>query len=164
MIYSLSRVLAVLTYYSPINPGPPLLSAGTLRGQFAFTRRRPFSAVPSFRFSARLPWPVRGLAHLPSGLVCSAIPEAELPPPAAFAAPLKLYKTSGASLQCSHPPSSTTALAAAMFCAGRAAPTASLPDFCHIGYGRSAPLPTFPPSATPTGCVRAASPFYYCAG
>ncbi|KAI3067511.1 hypothetical protein CBS147339_8466 [Penicillium roqueforti] len=57
---------------------------------------------------------------------------------------LTTIKTSGASLQCSLPLSSTTALAAAIFCTDRAAHWP--PDFCHIGNEPSAPLPLVSPS------------------
>jgi hypothetical protein len=68
-----------------------------LIGQFVFTRGTPFSATALFRFSARLAGPRRGLVRVISGLVCDTIPEAELPPRAAFVSLPQLYKTASAS-------------------------------------------------------------------
>ncbi|RHZ59573.1 uncharacterized protein CDV56_101052 [Aspergillus thermomutatus] len=66
--------------------------------QFAFTRGRPFSATPPFRFSARPVVARCGLAPTRSGLASRAIPRGELPPVPAFTSSAELYKAAAPSL------------------------------------------------------------------
>ncbi|EER45593.1 predicted protein [Histoplasma capsulatum H143] len=67
-------------------------------GQFAFTKRPPFSATPRVRLSVRPSWACSGLASPRLGMVSRAIPQRELPHVSAFTDPRQLYNPAGASL------------------------------------------------------------------
>lgn len=131
-------------------------------GQFAFTRRRPFSATALFRFSARLARPRHGLVRSGSGLVGDTIPEADLPPRTAFVAPSQLYKTAGAS---PHGLSLLRLLLPSQlpFFARVVRPTAPPFDPCHVGNERSAPFSS-PPCLRRLRRAQAASRFHQLRG